>query len=76
MLDDRTPTHIAYALKREGKRQNRWLEIGKGYLETGTRVIHVVLDLTPWGGFNGYVHLSPLGVKPGELSSLVSTGPL
>lgn len=66
MSDDRTPTHIAYGLRREGKRTSRWLEIGKAHLEPGTRVIHVAIDRTIVGGFNGYVYLSPVGAKPPE----------
>jgi hypothetical protein len=60
------PTHIAYALRREGKRTSRWLEIGKAKLESDTNVIHVSLDRTPVGGFNGYVYLAPVGTKPQE----------
>jgi hypothetical protein len=69
MVDDKDPTHTAYALKRDGKRPNRWLEIGKARLEGDARVIHVSLDRTPVGGFNGYVYLSPVGVKPPDLES-------
>ena len=60
------PTHIAYALRREGKRTSRWLEIGKARLERENGAIQVSLDRTPIGGFNGYVYLSPTGVKPPE----------
>ena len=66
MAEDRPPTHIAYALKRDGKRVSRWLEIGAARLEHDTKVIHVSLDRTPVGGFNGYVYLSPVGLKPRE----------
>ncbi len=52
MTDDRTPTHTAYALRREGKRMSRWLEIGKARLKGDTKIIHVALDRTPVGGFN------------------------
>lgn len=63
MADTKPPTHIAFALKREGKRYGRWLEIGKVRLDSDG-VIHVFLDRTPVGGFNGYAHCSPIGVKP------------
>jgi|HubBroStandDraft_6_1064221.scaffolds.fasta_scaffold411706_2 hypothetical protein len=63
MTDTKAPTHTAFALKREGKRHSRWLEIGKGRLDRDN-VIHVFLDRTPIGGFNGYVYLSPNGLKP------------
>jgi len=66
MVDDWTPTHTAFALKRESKRMSRWLEIGKARLEDDTRIVHVALDRTPVGGFNGYVCLSPIGLKPPE----------
>jgi hypothetical protein len=66
MSDDWSPTHIAFALKREGKRMRRWLEIGKARLESDTKIVHVALDRTPVGGFNGYVYLSPIGIKPPE----------
>lgn len=60
MVDDRAPTHTCYALKREGKRMSRWLDIGKARLENDTKIIHVSIDRTPVGGFNGYVYLSPI----------------
>jgi len=65
-MTEQNPTYIAYALKREDKRTSRWLEIGKARLERDTGAIHVALDRTPIGGFNGYVYLSPTGVKPPE----------
>ena len=63
MTENKTPTHTAFALKREGKRYGRWLEIGTARLESDG-IIHVFLDRTPIGGFNGYAYLSPTGVKP------------
>ena len=65
MTDTKSHTHIAYALKREGKRHSRWLEIGRARDE-GKGSIHVFLDRTPIGGFNGYVYLSPKDVKPSD----------
>jgi hypothetical protein len=56
-------THTAYALKREGRRHGRWLEIGTGR-QDADGVIHVFLDRTPLGGFNGYVYLAPIGSQP------------
>lgn len=67
MSDDKAaPTHTAYALKREGKRSARWLEIGKGRYDPHTGAFHGFLDRTPIGGFNGYVYFSPNGVNPPE----------
>jgi hypothetical protein len=63
MADTKLPTHTAFALKREGRRYGRWLEIGKARIESNG-VIHVFLDRTPLGGFNGYVYLAPVGVQP------------
>jgi len=63
MSDSRAPTHTAFALKREGRRFGRWLEIGHARLESDG-VIHVFLDRTPIGGFNGYAYLAPAGRQP------------
>lgn len=63
MTDNRAPTHTAFALKREGKKYGRWLEIGAARQED-TGVIHLFLDRTPIGGFNGYVYLAPIGTQP------------
>ena len=63
MPDSKAPTHTAFSLKREGKKHARWLEIGKARQDPDG-VFHVFLDRTPIGGFNGYVYLSPVGVKP------------
>jgi hypothetical protein len=62
-MADRTPTHTAFALKREGKRHGRWLEIGTARQDS-TGVIHAFLDRTPIGGFNGYVYFAPIGIAP------------
>ena len=63
MADNKTRTHTAFALKREGKSHGRWLEIGTARLES-TGAIHLFLDRTPIGGFNGYSYLAPIGAKP------------
>jgi hypothetical protein len=51
------------SLRREGKSHGRWLEIGTARLE-GTGAIHLFLDRTPIGGFNGYSYLAPIGTVP------------
>jgi hypothetical protein len=48
-------THTAYALKREGKRHGKWLEVG-GARQDSNGVIHLFLDRLPIGGFNGYAY--------------------
>ena len=63
MTDGKSPTHTAFALRREGKRYGHWLEIGKAR-QDGTGVIHLFLDRTPIGGFNGYAYLAPIGTQP------------
>jgi len=63
MDDNKAPTHTAFAFKNEGKRQGRWLEVGTARLESDG-VIHLFLDRTPIGGFNGYAYLAPAGAKP------------
>lgn len=63
MADSKTPTHTAFALKREGKRLGRWLEIGTARADKDG-VMHVFLDRMPIGGFNGYAYLSPIGIQP------------
>ena len=62
------PTHTAFALKREGKRQQfrRWLEVGIGWQrEDGS--FHGFLDRTPIGGWTGFVHFEPTGKGPPPL---------
>jgi hypothetical protein len=64
MTDSKAPTHTAFALKREGKKfARRWLEIGKARHDSNG-VIHLFLDRTPIGGFNGYAYLAPMGTQP------------
>lgn len=63
MSESHAPTHTAFALRKEGKKHGRWLEIGTARQDSDG-VIHVFLDRTPIGGFNGYAYLSPNGLKP------------
>jgi hypothetical protein len=63
ITNNKAPTHTAYALKREGKRFGRWLEIGVARQDKDGSM-RVLLDRLPVGGFTGHVHLSPLGVEP------------
>jgi hypothetical protein len=63
MADSKAPTHAAFALKREGKKYGRWLEIGTAR-QDANGVIHLFLDRTPIGGFNGYAYLAPIGAQP------------
>jgi hypothetical protein len=63
--DSRTPTHKAYAFKREGRKFGRWLEIGTARAEGPVITpIRVHLDRLPKGGFTGGVLLSPIGQEP------------
>ena len=66
MTNNKAPTHTAFALRRQGKRYGKWLEIGTAR-QDGDGVFHAFLDRTPIGGFNGYVFLAPKGMQP-ELS--------
>jgi hypothetical protein len=59
----KTPTHTAYAFRREGKKHGRWLEIGTARAESAG-LIRVFLDRLPIGGFTGGVMLSPIGQTP------------
>jgi hypothetical protein len=63
MADSKTPTHTAFALRREGKKHGRWLEIGTARQDS-SGVFHAFLDRLPVGGFNGYVYFAPTGTKP------------
>ena len=63
--NSRSPTHTAYAFKREGRKFGRWLEIGTARAEgQGTGLIRVFLDRLPIGGFTGGVLLTPIGNEP------------
>jgi len=57
-------THTAWAVKREGKRFGRWLEVGSGRIDHERNCVHVIMDRMPVGGFTGYVMLSPIGEVP------------
>jgi hypothetical protein len=59
----KTPTHCAFAFKREGKKFGRWLEIGVARAEENG-IIKVFLDRLPIGGFTGGVMLTPIGTEP------------
>lgn len=63
MADNKTPTHTAFTLKREGKRHSKWLETGKGRLDSNG-VFHAFLDRLPVGGFSGYVYFALVGETP------------
>jgi hypothetical protein len=65
MAEKKPPTHTAYALKRETRTAFRWLEIGMARIENDGSGNHdIYVDRLPVGGFNGHIHLSPIGVKP------------
>jgi hypothetical protein len=64
MPDQQTPTHTAYALRRESRHRSRYIEIGHARIESvPNRVHHIFLDRLPIGGFMGHIFLSPVGVK-------------
>jgi hypothetical protein len=58
-----SPTHTAWAFKREGRKFGRWLEICVARADDDGQ-IRVFLDRLPIGGFTGGVLLSPLGKMP------------
>ena len=62
--ENREKTHTAFAVRREGKKFFRWLEVGQARYDSHSGVAHIFLDRLPVGGFNGYVYLSPLGIEP------------
>jgi len=63
MTNSKAPTHTAFALKREGKRYGRWLEVGNAR-QDADGIIHLFMDRMPIGGFNGYVFIAPKGAGP------------
>ena len=67
-MDNADPiTHIAYAKKLEGRTTFRWIEIGTARIESdGSGQHNILIDRLPVGGFSGHVHLSPVGIEPGE----------
>lgn len=60
---EKTPTHAAYALRKESRQQSRYIEIGHARIENDGNIHHIFLDRLPIGGFTGHVFLSPLGVR-------------
>ena len=63
---ENSPTHAAYALRRESRQRSRYIEIGHARIEKAGDVHHVFLERLPIGGFTGHVFLSPIGVKPAD----------
>lgn len=63
---EKTPTHDAYALRKESKHRSRYIEIGHAHIGKSGDVHHIFLDRLPIGGFTGHVFLSPKGVKPAD----------
>jgi hypothetical protein len=65
MAEDKKPTHIAYALRRQGRRA-RWLEIGVASMHGDGQGFDVLLDRMPVGGFSGHVLVRSAVAKPPE----------
>lgn len=65
MSDSRTPTHTAFTRKREGRR-HRWIQVGTARLDAN-EVIHVIMETSPIGGFDGHLYCAPIGAKPPEV---------
>jgi len=63
MTDRKEPTHTAYGRQRIGRRHSQWLEIGTARLDASGD-IHVFLNRTPIGGFDGYTYLARIGAQP------------
>ncbi len=61
------PTHIAYALRREGRASWRWLEIGVATKDEDGKGFQVSLDRLPIGGFNGRIAVREKDSKPGPV---------
>ena len=53
------PTHRVIAFKRIGKKWGRWFEVGTSRLDADGRM-HFALELTPFGGWTGYLIFNPL----------------
>jgi hypothetical protein len=56
-------THTAWAQKWVGQKFSHLMEVGSARID-GEGKVHVFLDRMPVGGFNGYIYVSPIGVKP------------
>lgn len=59
-----TRTHRAWAVRREGKKFMRWLEVGTGRIDKERDEVHLFMDRLPIGGFTGYVMLAPISKTP------------
>jgi hypothetical protein len=67
MAERKTPTHRAYASKRE-KRLFRWVEIGVASVHSDSKGFDVYLDRLPVGGFNGHVLVRVNDAKPEDIA--------
>ena len=66
--EEKTRSHIAYAVKHDSAKVSRWLEIGNGRIDD-SGLAHIFLDRLPVGGFNGYICLAPIGSRPPSLEA-------
>jgi hypothetical protein len=65
MAEKKTPTHTAYARKRETRVLSRYIEIGHAHIGSeGDNLHHVFVDRLPVGGFSGHILLSPINKRP------------
>jgi hypothetical protein len=62
-MTENSPTHAAYALRKESRQRSRYIEIGHARIEKSGDLHHIFLDRLPIGGFTGHVFLSPVGLK-------------
>jgi hypothetical protein len=65
-MAEKSPTHAAYALRKESRQRSRYIEIGHARIENTTNIHHIFLDRLPLGGFSGHIFLSPIGDKPAD----------
>jgi hypothetical protein len=65
MTDDKKPTHIAYGLRRDGRRA-RWVEIGVAALHGDGQGFDVLLDRVPVPGCSYHIMVRAAAAKPPE----------
>lgn len=55
MTDKNPPTHLAYGVKRDGRRRAHLVEIGVATMLKDGQGCDILLDRLPVGGFNGRI---------------------
>lgn len=69
MTDKNPPTHLAYGVKRDGRRRAHLVEIGVASMLRDGQGCDILLDRLPVGGFNGRIAVRLANAPPSSLEA-------